>query len=67
MRFNLVEEPDGSSPVSFLMKFDILHRRCIVRTEPHAAGGFLAADQAAPDLCMAREKRGMSGRKRNRK
>ena len=56
MRFNLVEEPDGSPPVSFLMKFDILHRRCIVRTEPHAAGGFPAADRAAPDLRMAREK-----------
>ena len=39
------------------MKFDILHRRCIVRTEPHAAGGFPAADRAAPDLRMAREKR----------
>jgi hypothetical protein len=57
MRFNLVEEPDGSSPVSFLMKFDILHRRCIVRTEPLAAGDFPAADRAAPDIRMGGEKR----------
>lgn len=56
-RFSLAEEPDGSSPVSSLMKFDILHRRCIIRTEPHAAGGFPSADRVAPDLRMAREKR----------